>query len=198
MENQLPKEVFLSQRMLANMTGTSVISTRDALKQLSHEGLLDFIPRWGYRIPKTTRTHIIEQYGLREALEVMVAYLLAVGTTEEQQTKLREYAGLCDSLHKTTSEDLSQISQTHRDLHLFMAECTGNTLLRKELGLLTIRSLRFQGRKELWTGDIEHPETWHSYLIDEILSGDSDRAQKAMHEHIQHGMNFDLRMFDDR
>jgi len=45
LENELPKDKFLSQRMLAKMTETSVISVREALKKLEYEGLIESIPR---------------------------------------------------------------------------------------------------------------------------------------------------------
>jgi DNA-binding transcriptional MocR family regulator len=46
MENRLPRGEFLSQRKLADMTGASIISVREALKKLEHEGIVESIPRW--------------------------------------------------------------------------------------------------------------------------------------------------------
>jgi len=76
LENELPKGKFLSQRMLAKMTNTSVVSVREALKKLEYEGLIESIPRWGVRIPILTKEILKESYIMREAIEVMVAYLI--------------------------------------------------------------------------------------------------------------------------
>ncbi len=79
----LPKGEFLSQRMLAELADTSIISVREALKRLEYEYLLESVPKWGVRIPVETRARIKDLYGIREALEVMVAYLLCKKNDQE-------------------------------------------------------------------------------------------------------------------
>jgi DNA-binding transcriptional MocR family regulator len=46
---ELPVGEFLSQRKLAELAGTSVISVRGALRQLENEGLIENVPRAGVR-----------------------------------------------------------------------------------------------------------------------------------------------------
>src|SRR6056297_234479 len=76
LENKLERGEFISQRKLAVIAETSIVSVREALKRLEHEYLIEFIPKWGVRIPIETRERIIELYAVREALEVMTSYLL--------------------------------------------------------------------------------------------------------------------------
>jgi DNA-binding GntR family transcriptional regulator len=194
--NELPRQEFLSQRMLAELTETSVISVREALKKLEYEGLIESIPRWGVRIPIDTREALIERYTVREALEVMSAYLVSRHVEPEQAATLRKLAEDCDSLMSVDEEHVPEFSTRHQQLHLYLAECSGSTLIKKELERLNIQALLFQSAKRVWARQVRNWERWHRNLIEDILSGDHQRAQEAMHNHIQHGLRYNLKVFE--
>ena len=194
--NRLPKNEFLSQRMLAELAETSVVSVREALKKLEYEGLIESVPRWGVRIPVETREILIERYQIREALEVMAAYLVSQHVEQAQAAELRKLAKSCDSLTSVDENHAAEFSERHRRLHLYLAECSGNSLLKKELERLNIQHLLFQSAQRVWARRIQSWERWHSDLIEDILSGDPQKAQEAMHKHIQHGLKHNLEIFD--
>jgi len=196
LENELPKGKFLSQRMLAKMTDTSVVSVREALKKLEYEGLIESIPRWGVRIPILTKEILKESYIMREAIEVMAAYLITKSITKEKAAILRSLAKQCDSIPSVDKKYASQFYEKHMELHRFLINCTNNSLLLKEFDRLNVRQILFQSAKVTWTKRIENWEHWHRDLVEEILSGDPHRAQAAMHRHIQHGLRYDLENFE--
>ncbi len=195
-EGEFPRGEFLSQRMLAELAGTSIISAREALKRLEYEGFLESVPRWGVRIPHDSRESIIERYALREAIEVMVAYLLSRAIEPRRAEELKKRSDECDAICSDSADGVSRFAEEHRQLHLYMAECTGNQLLKEELERLGLRTLLYQSAKTTWARKVDNWERWHRSLIDEILTGDPARAQEAMHRHIQHGLYHDLQMFD--
>ncbi len=197
LENRLEKGEFIAQRKLAALTDTSIVSVREALKRLEHENLVEIIPKWGVRIPIETRERLIELYAVREALEVMAAYLLAQQIDKRDAELLWETAEYCDLKTTGDASDLEEFSKAHRSLHLLLADSTKNKLLKNELERLRVRSLIFQSKKADWHKDLENPEWWHRHLIEEILSGDVNRAQEAMHIHVQHGLQYDLRLFGE-
>lgn len=198
MENTLEKGKFLSQRKLAVLTGTSVVSVREALKRLEYENLIEMIPKWGVRIPEHTRDRIIQLYAVREGLEVMVAYILSQRVEEIDADSLHRAAAECDRVETDTPEGLDHYAMLHRDLHLMLAQTTENKILKTELERLRVRSLLFQSDKVKWQKNIANPKRWHQELIEEILSGDAQRAETAMHRHVQHGLQYDLEIFDHR
>lgn len=197
LDNRLQIGVFLSQRKLAEIAGTSIISAREALKQLQHEYYLEHVPRWGYRIPLETRSLIIERYALREAIEVMIAYILSRMENKSFAAELYRRAEECDLIRTDDVDSIALFARKHRELHLFMAECSGNQLLYRELERLGLRSLLNQSAKVTWAQEVDNWERWHRNLVDEILSGDPCRAQEAVHKHIQHGLFHDLNKFDE-
>ena len=193
----LPKGEFLSQRDLASLAGASVVSVREALKKLESEGLIEAVPRWGVRIPIETRESLAERYRVREALEVMAAYLLSQKFDAETAERLREMAQACDEIQEKDSEHVEEFYERHHQLHQAIAESTGIGLLKRELGRMHLRCLLFQSAQETWTRRLEEEgERWHADLIEAILSGDPARAQEAMHRHVQFGLNHDLEIFD--
>lgn len=197
LENKLERGEFISQRRLAEIAGTSIIAVREALKRLEHEYLVEFIPKWGVRIPVETRERVLELYAVREALEVMAAYLLSQKIEPEDAERLRRLAEQCDLMTTENEYDLHRFSELHREFHLHLAGSTNNKLLARELERLRVRSLIFQSAKADWYKDLDNPEWWHRHLVEEILSGDVVRAQAAMHVHVQHGLKHDLRLFDE-
>jgi len=199
LENELPKGKFLSQRMLAKMAGTSVVSVREALKKLEYEGLIESIPRWGVRIPIVTKKSLKESYIMREAIEVMAAYLMSksiTSITKEKAAILKTLAKQCDSMPSVDKKYAPQFYEKHMELHRFLINCTNNSLLLKEFDRLNVRQILFQSAKVTWAKRIENWEHWHRDLVEEILSGDPQRAQEAMHRHIQHGFKYDLKNFE--
>ena len=182
--------------MLAELAETSVVSVREALKKLEYDGLIESVPRWGVRIPLETRETLIERYQVREALEVMAAYLIVHHIEDAQVLELRTMAEACDSLTTLDEAHVEEFSQRHQTLHFYIAECSGNSLLKKELERLNMQNLFFQSAYRVWARKIQSWERWHRDLIEEILSGDPQRAQEAMHRHIQHGLKHHLAIFD--
>jgi len=197
LENKLERGEFISQRKLAVIAETSIVSVREALKRLEHEYLIEFIPKWGVRIPIETRERIIELYAVREALEVMTSYLLAQHIDKKDADSLWKAAEACDLFVTEKFSDLEGFSEMHRKFHLLLANSTKNHLLKSELKRLRVRSLIFQSKKADWHKDLVNPEWWHRHLVEEILSGDVNRAQEAMHIHVQHGLQYDLKLFDE-
>jgi len=196
-QDKLPKGEFLSQRDLAALAGTSVVSVREALKKLESEGLIEAVPRWGVRIPIETRKSLEERYRIREALEVMAAYLLSQGFDAETAQRLREMAKACDEIQERDRYHIEEFYEKHQELHLAIAESTGIELLKKELERIQLRSLLFRSAQKTWTRRLEEEgERWHRDLIEAMLSGDPGLAQETMHRHIQFGLEHDLEVFE--
>jgi DNA-binding GntR family transcriptional regulator len=195
-QDKLPKGQFLSQRDLAALADTSVVSVREALKRLESEGLIEAVPRWGVRIPVETKTSLEERYRVREALEVMAVYLLSQAFDAETAQKLREMARACDEIQERDMYHIEEFYERHQQLHLTIAESTGIELLKKELERIQLRGLLFRSAQKTWTRRLkEEGERWHRDLIEAILSGDPRLAQETMHRHIQFGLEHDLEVF---
>ena len=70
LRGELPVGKFLSQRMLCERAGVAEVTVRPALRLLQNEGLIEYIPRWGVRVPVETEDSLRDRYFMREVLEV--------------------------------------------------------------------------------------------------------------------------------
>lgn len=197
-QDKLPKGKFLSQRDLAALAGTSVVSVREALKTLESDGLIEAVPRWGVRIPLETRQSLEGRYRVREALEVMAAYLVSQQKLSDEAAQgLRNMAQACDEVRERDMYHIEEFYVRHQRLHLSIAESTGIGLLKKELERIHLRCLLFRSAQKTWTRRLrEEGERWHRDLVEAILSGDPCVAQEAMHRHVQFGLEHDLEVLD--
>ena len=112
LEGELPRGEFLSQRMLAEIADTSIISVREALKRLENDRLIESIPRWGVRIPIETRERIVEMYGVREAVEVMIAYLLCKDNNQRSKKEILKLADEIDGIDTTNPDNIPVLAKS--------------------------------------------------------------------------------------
>ena len=197
LQGKLPKGEFLSQRKLAAKASVAVITARGALRRLENDGLIQSVPRWGVRVPVETREDVRDRYFMREVLEVAAVRHMALGWTPEQAAKLRAMARDCDACRGTSDEDIDRFSRLHHDLHLFIAECAGSRRLLDSLTrLFTIGFMQTNARRG-WARGRDRGANHHRAFAKAILSGDADRAEQAMREHVARGLKYELEMFDE-
>ena len=197
LRGELPRGEFLSQRKLAEEAGTAVITVRGALRRLENDGLIENVPKWGVRVPVETPEAARDRYFMREILEVGAVRYMAQRWAREQADRLREMARACDACEGTSEEDVERFSHLHQSLHLFIAECTGSHRLLDNLTrLFTIGFMQANARRG-WARGRDHGPDHHTAFAESLLSGDPDRAEQAMREHIARGLSHELEILSD-
>lgn len=192
LEGELPIGEFLSQRKLAGLVRSSVISVRGALRQLENEGLVENIPRFGFRIPEDTPAVVRDRYLIRKALETTAVELIHGKLSEEVKERLLCMAGDLDRLAKEHTEETHlEFAQLHQEFHLLIAETAGSPLLIQMLKRVINPSLMVLNAKRSWQSPIELHEN-HTDLV-EAISGETVRkAVLVMQTHIQAGLECEL------
>jgi DNA-binding GntR family transcriptional regulator len=189
---ELPVGEFLSQRKLADLTGTSVISVRGALRQLENEGLIENVPRAGVRIPQDTPSSIRDRYFVRTALESAAVEKICGNLPDEKKEVLKEMAVQLDRLMKIHTEETRQeFARLHHDFHLLIAESTGNPLLVQMLRRVINPSLMMLNAARSWRQP-SAPHQNHVVLAETIIKGHVDQAIETIREHIRVGEESEL------
>jgi GntR family transcriptional regulator, rspAB operon transcriptional repressor len=183
LENSLKAGTRLTVRAMADLTGVSVIPVIQALHRLDVEGLIETFPRWGSRVITLDNETVRDRYLLREAVECQVARILATTLSAYQAEELKRLASRLDEL--VAARDLAQefLDKDH-EIHSLMAEYTGSRSLLKALGHINLFRLMQKTREHIIIQRVGLPADLHMRLVDAILSGDPDVAEKAMREHI--------------
>jgi len=183
----------LSRRKMADLTGVSVIPVIEALKRLEEDGLVESKPQWGAFVTVPTNKKIIDMYMLREAIECQVARILSEKMTVEQENELRLLGRSLDAI-KFARETQDKINKLHLEFHIRMTEFTGYSSLisahhKTNLVYLLYKAVVHTRVNEALSG----PRYWHELLVDEIKSGDKDRAEIATRKHIDESFQSILR-----
>jgi DNA-binding GntR family transcriptional regulator len=205
---ELPRDEFLSQRMLAAKAGTNITTVRTALRHLENDGLLENIPHWGVRIPGETEERLRDLYFMRELLEVGAVRRFVQNRASIDTRRIVALARLCDSLASKLPASLAEFSQAHFDFHMEIASQGGSELLMKSLNRLHFRNWLLSHDSRLWTrGDSrgatstppappvapkEYRDASHQKMVEALLHGSEEQAANEMRRHIYAGLRQEL------
>lgn len=173
----------LSRRKMAEITNVSVIPVIEALKRLEEDGLVESKPKWGSYVTIPTVEKVNDSLEAREAIECQIARILSERMTDEQFNELYQIAERLDTV--PYAEDTIELSRNaHLRFHKTLAEFSGNAKLvnmfeRINLFWILCNALTVRAK------DVEYPRYWHRKLMDDIRSGDPDRAEASMREHVR-------------
>ena len=82
--NQLAPGTMLVERQLCEMLNSSRTPIREAIQQLSADGLVTSIPTVGSYVSEIRYEYVIQLYDVREYLEGLAAKLSAINITDSQ------------------------------------------------------------------------------------------------------------------
>ncbi len=192
LEGELPVGEFLSQRKLAKLAHSSVISVRGALRQLENEGLIENIPRMGVRIPMETPAVVRDRYLIRKALETTAVEQVHGKLSDEIKETLIGTARELDRLAKEHAADTYlDFARLHQEFHLLIAETSGSALLVQMLKRVINPSLMMLNAKRSWQIPVEQHAN-HTLLAKALVGEDPGNAVRGIQTHIQIGLESEL------
>jgi DNA-binding GntR family transcriptional regulator len=167
----------VTERQLGVRYGIGKAPLREALVRLVHEGLVQAIPRSGYRVTPVTIQDVQDIFALRLLLEPAAARLAAGRIDERVLTQLNEpcLAGYTPGDRSSESDFL----RANREFHVAIANASGNRRLARVLEHL------LEGTERLFhmglavrdrTDEMRHE---HEALMSALLAGDGDAAAKT-------------------
>jgi DNA-binding GntR family transcriptional regulator len=159
-EGEIPPGARLGQVELADQLGISRTPVREALRRLTGEGLVEFLPNRGFRAAGLGLDEVLRRLEVRLLLEPGVARLAAERRTDEHLVALNAAIGReASAATRIAAHDAS------RDFHLALARATGNPELLSVLSSLWIVEV---GRRLLSRRSAE-PD-WRADDIDEHVA----------------------------
>jgi DNA-binding GntR family transcriptional regulator len=189
-EKILSSELAPGQRLdvaqISTQLGVSRTPVKDALQRLSAQELITIHPRRGTFVTQIRPDDVRETFEVREALE-MKACELAAG---------RLQAGAADALRdlnvKMFAPDLGFVDHAALDskFHLTIVESAGNQrLLRIYSGLKAhVQIARVHYRSTNWRNSSETTIVEHNNIVEALIEGRAEEAQRAMQRHIRNSM----------
>jgi DNA-binding GntR family transcriptional regulator len=172
----------LIEAELIERYGTTRFALRNALTRLAAEGLIELQPNRGARVRQISAEEAIEITEIRRAVEALVAARAAERITDEEITELRD---LGEAMSTAVADmDMLGYSDLNAKLHGSVRRIARHHTATRLIEQLHGQMVRHQFRLAFVPGrpSVSLPE--HLAIIDAICARDPERAERAMHAHI--------------
>lgn len=170
------------ESQVARQMQISQAPVRDALRKLSHEGLVTVVPRRGTFVTEISNEEAADARVVRQALESLAARLIAGHLDSDFAKRLR---GIVNEMRKAARKhDIAAFRIHDADFHRTIIEASGNVMLPKVWFLLeqSMYSLQVVSSPRN-TDEYEAIAEVHESLIEVLEAGDPDVAAQAFVDH---------------
>src|SRR3954447_25078227 len=157
-------------------------AVRTALVRLEHEGLVEREPHRGARVRLVSEQEAVEILQARAALEGLAAREAALRITRATAAEVR--AVLARQRGALGSEDLLGASDVNAELHAKIVDLSGHATAQRLIRSLNSQMVRFQFRTILIPGRPGQSHAEHTAIVDAVIAGDADKAERAMRKHL--------------
>jgi DNA-binding GntR family transcriptional regulator len=178
----------LTESRISKEFGVSRAPVREALGRLVAEGLVTHSPHRGFFVRVFTREDIEELMTLRAAIEKL-AIRLAIERADENEIKsLEKIIGRMESAVKKSPPDMEEASIADYEFHKQICHMARHKRLMEVWDSMAAQAsvaiANINQAFKVSSGFIRG----HKGLLDAIRSGDADKAEKAIEDHIRVGL----------
>jgi len=181
-ESALAPGEQLVESQLARQLQVSQAPVRDALKRLTHEGLVSQVRHLGSFVASYSPEEAAQAKIARIELEALAGRLTCGSLDAERRDVL---VSLITQMHAAAeAEDLAVFRELDFVFHRTVIEASGNVYLPRMWDLLepSLRVMHVLG-DPTFTGDWHEVADWHKGLLDVLDAGDADAASALFRAH---------------
>ncbi|MCD9022461.1 GntR family transcriptional regulator [Cohnella silvisoli] len=186
LDGQLNPGDRIVETKVAKELGISQTPVREAIRQLSGEGIITIVPNRGPMVRTFDMKDIFEVYSLRSMLEGLAIRLAVQHATDEDIEELVQF--LADMKRKCADDTVDSLLQESSYIHQSIIRLSQHSRLSASYNSITFHiSLagRILGRVSTKQKEVDQ----HAELIDALVRRDPDHAEKVMRKHILRSFN---------
>ncbi|MGI9229656.1 MAG: GntR family transcriptional regulator [Gammaproteobacteria bacterium] len=176
----------LKEETISEETAVSRTPVREALRRLSNEQLVKFVPNQGAYVNSWDEDDVDVIYELRIMLEGYSAGRAAQRISQEEIRELEkcvtEIEKLCQ--HHSRENHRRTIEHNHR-FHSIIIEAAGSERVHKMLGWLVEIPMLLKTIERYSDADVERSNHHHREIIAAFKAGDSEWARNVMQTHLR-------------
>jgi DNA-binding GntR family transcriptional regulator len=190
LNNKIPEDVILVETRLADQMGVSRTPIREALHFLEKEGLLELLPRAGYRLRRIDWDEFEEIVQIRKVVEALAASWAITRIKPEELEALKVNV----LMSETTIQqgDLSVLPELDAQFHEILARASGSkrlidliTILRSDMLRYRLKSLHrvdtatlaIDGHRRIFQCVLER----NGSGLDDAVRNHLDQCRETMH-----------------
>ncbi len=164
--NKIQKELNLSRTPV-----------RDAISALEQENLVTVLPRRGVLVTSITLKGISDIYEVREQLEPYIARKAVLSADKERLLYFKNMFSSAD----TGAENFTALDY---EFHLYLVNTLNNPYLSSVMDRVLSHNMRFIILGSKIPQRLEHSNNEHLRILDALLEGNEELAEKMMKEHM--------------
>ncbi len=178
-----PGEI-IREDQISEELGISRTPLRAALQRLSFESFIEVVPGKGTCVTDLSLDFFLQLFDLREVIEILSVKLAALNRTEEDIQEIRRLIDIQMEIAKEKPLDREMYWTVDRQIHLYLAKCSKNSLVEEQVIRLNesynryLRSTEFSDRAVTVVRE-------HMLIVDAIEERDSIKASNIMEHHLR-------------
>ena len=176
----LPPEAPLTQQELCERFGTSRMPVRDALRELTHTGLVDVDDAGHTKVAPVKRSDLEDTYLVQGMLHGLATRMATEKASDEQISELREmHSAMVEAEQSDDSETMAQINhQFHRRIN-HLADSPRLLAVLRTLSALIPHHYAPEMPKWMRRANAEHAE-----LLLAMEAREAEKAAEIMESHV--------------
>ncbi|RAV17894.1 GntR family transcriptional regulator [Paenibacillus contaminans] len=166
---------------LAKELGISQTPVREAIRQLSGEGIITIVTNKGPMVRDFRMQDVFEIYSLRAVLEGFAIRLATFNATEEDIGHLQAFHQ--EMKAKLDDDSITSLLQESQYIHQTIIKLSQHerlTSMYKSISFQIVLVNRILGKKSTKAKEVEQ----HGELIEALVGRDADEAERVMRRHI--------------
>jgi len=178
---ELRPGAVIDERGLMERLGIGRTPTREALRRLAQERLVEVYPRRGMFVTSVEIRDLASLAEVRSVLESHVARLAAERATDDDRRALET---LLDELGGRSELDARELMALDERIHRQVYRAAHNPFLEATLEEYYVLALRIWYLALDRTQELEQAVLGHRELLEAIHGGDANRAEESMRRHV--------------
>lgn len=183
LNNTYPPGTLMVERKLCGIYNVSRSPIRNALANLTRDGLLAFIPGKGTIVPEYTIEDILEIYDLIEVFQSYAIHSCIQKLSEVSQGAMENILSHMDDALQ--GSDLRRFNQWDQRFHQFIIECASNNRLNAFYHQLSCQNARFLASTLEDTELARQSLGQHREIFSCMCQMDEDKTRQALKKHYQ-------------
>jgi DNA-binding GntR family transcriptional regulator len=178
---ELRPGAVIDERRLMEQLGIGRTPTREALRQLAQERLVEVYPRRGMFVTSVEIRDLASLAEVRSVLESSAARLAAERATDTDRDAVAE---LLDDLERHNELDQRELMALDERIHRHVYRCARNPFLEATLEEYYVLALRIWYLALDQARELERAVLDHREILEAILDADPGRAAETMRRHV--------------
>lgn len=173
----------LTEDSLRKKFRTSNTPIREAMRRLEAEGLVFSVPHRGIFVSRISSRDVREIYEIREVLEGVAVRMAVQNIRDNDKVYLRRL--LQDLERSAAARDQESWHNKNGDLHFYLIKLSGNKNLFHVIEGLKKRVFRYHKFSTTSQETMNQYVTQHRNVVEAVIEGDAQRAEKEMAAHLR-------------